>query len=548
MTAAATSPTQTTQVHSHLARLFGRDARYLLLWAVQTLCTALLTPLLTRMLGMTEFGIVTAANAAMQVLFQLASFGLPTSIQRQFAGPGGAGDARRLAMVALGLAAAVCTMGWLACPWWAGLLGMTGEIVELRLAVVWAGLAVVTNTALAVLRSADRLVAFACISLLQSVIAGLVSLALLGFSEVSARAFLEGQVATQAIAALASLALVRPLPVAAMHWQRIRAGVQFVLPLMPAAVSTFVLSTSDRFIVQGVLGSDEVARYQVAYNIGSMPMLVLAMLNLSWMPRFFSLAEPAAVLAAARDAIFRLLLPVLIGFAVGAPLILRVWAPAAYDREHLYPVVCVVVVSAIPFAAQLALGRDLLTRGRSGPVGWATAVAAVANVVLVVIGVQVLGLFGAGAATLVAYCLLHVLLRYAVRHEVEPATLPSGLVAMLVGTAVVCLGSALVPDSPAVFLARAVAGEGEAGVRVYSAGQPGGARSSGFSEPCCDSTAATSGRYAYRSGAPSRDCDGAPRRGGRSPEPVRAGRRPTRPRCRGPSSSAGTSWWPRHSG
>ena len=323
--------------------------------------------------------------------------------------------------------------------------------------MLWAGSAVVTNTALAILRSADRLLAFACLSLLQSVVAGLSGLALLGIGEVSARAFLQGQVAVQAVAALASLALIRPLPVRPPHWPRVRAGVRFALPLMPAAVSTFVLSTSDRFVVQGALGLDQVARYQVAYNIGSMPMLVLTMLNLSWMPRFFSLADPAAVLAAAREAVFRLLLPVLVGFAVGAPLILRVWAPGSYDRQRLYPVVCVVVVSAVPFAAQLALNRDLLVRGRSGPVGWATAVAAIVNVVLAVVGVRVLGLVGVALATLAAYCLLYALLRRAVPDRAEPAALPPKLVAMLAGTVAVCLGSALLPDGPAVFGARAAA-------------------------------------------------------------------------------------------
>jgi O-antigen/teichoic acid export membrane protein len=114
------------------------------------------------------------------------------------------------------------------------------------------------------------------------------------------------------------------------------------------------------------------------------------------------------------------------------------------------------VVSAIPFAAQLALGRDLLTRGRSGPVGWATAVAAVANVLLAVAGVHLLGLVGAAAATLAAYGLLHTMLRRAVRDEVRPEPLPAGLLAMLAGTAVAALGSALIPDGPVVLVVRGV--------------------------------------------------------------------------------------------
>jgi O-antigen/teichoic acid export membrane protein len=237
----------------------------------------------------------------------------------------------------------------------------------------------------------------------------------------------------------------------------------FALPLVPSALGSFVLSTSDRLIVEAHLGSEAVARYQVAYNIASMPMLLLWILSTAWMPRFFGITddtERRIVLAESRDALYRLMIPILIGFACGAPLVLRVWAPASYHPERLHFVVCIVLITAIPSAGQLAVTRTLMADGRTGATAVVTLIAAAANVALNVVLVPRLALVGSALATLAAYAFLHIALSLAARGSTKVPP-PSRLLQLqLAGVAVLALLSAGIAETPLTLTIRAIAGAG----------------------------------------------------------------------------------------
>jgi O-antigen/teichoic acid export membrane protein len=141
-----------------------------------------------------------------------------------------------------------------------------------------------------------------------------------------------------------------------------------------------------------------------------MPMLLLGVLSTAWMPRIFAIdgAEArAAVLVASRDAVYRLLVPVVIGLSVGSPLVLRLWAPPEYRPDELVFVTCVVIISAIPYAAGLTLRRGLLAEGRTGMIAGATAMAAMVNIVLNLVLVPRYELVGSAIATFLAYGVLH---------------------------------------------------------------------------------------------------------------------------------------------
>jgi hypothetical protein len=89
-----------------LTGLFGRDALFMVAWAVQLVVAALATPFITRVMPRAEFGLVASGTAVMQVLFVLAGAGLATAIQRQH-GHGRHVDARKLLSVAVVVSAAV---------------------------------------------------------------------------------------------------------------------------------------------------------------------------------------------------------------------------------------------------------------------------------------------------------------------------------------------------------------------------------------------------------------------------------------------------------
>lgn len=402
------------EVASAMSGLFGRDTLYTALWAIQLLGAALVTPFITRLMGAGEFGGAVAANAVMQVLFVFGGFGLQTAIQRQHSRPdGGPIDARRLLTLSIIGAAALTTLAETTQSLWASGLGFTGNTLALQYAIAWAGTAAVTSSSLALLRSEDRLLAFSLSSLLQSVAAELTSIMLVKIVAPTASSFILGQLIAQVAALALSLVFCRPAALSDRHRQLVRDSLKFALPLVPAALSTFILASADRLIIQGELGAAQTARYQIAYNIGAMPLLLLNVLNGAWMPRFFAVTDEAnrtALLAAARRALDRLLIPVVVGLSLGAPVLLRLWAPGSYRPGQLHLVTALVIISAVPGTAAMSATRGLLTVDRTGTIAIATMAAAVGNIALNLVLVPVWGLSGSALATFLAYGLQHAIL------------------------------------------------------------------------------------------------------------------------------------------
>ena len=447
----------------HVAQLFGRDSLYMLMWAVQIVSAALLTPITTRVLGLSSFGTVTSANAVMQVLFVFAGLGLQTAVQREYSARANPRGARQLVLAAVVVITAISALAWCTTGVWGSFLRMADHLPALRLAVLWAGASALTTVSLALLRSQDKLAFFSVVGLVQSVVAEALALGLVKFYRPTAEVFLTGQVTAEFLAALLGLALAPPALFRLGDRAVLIRALAFALPLVPSALSSFVLSTSDRLVIGAALGSEEVARYQVAYNLGSMPMLLLWILHSAWMPRFFAItgdAERRTVLAESRDALYRLLIPVLIGFAVGAPLVLRIWAPASYRPESLLLPLCVVLITAIPSAGQLAATRALTADGRTVVIAVVTMLAAALNVALNLVLVPWLKLTGSALATLAAYAFLHVVLSMAGRGT-RKARPPTRLLQLqLAGAAMFAVLSAGLADTPVVLTVRAVATAG----------------------------------------------------------------------------------------
>jgi O-antigen/teichoic acid export membrane protein len=139
--------------------LFGRDALYMALWAVQIVAAAALTPVLTRVLPIEEFGLLAGITAVMQIAFVVASAGLATEIQRKHA-EGAVVYAHRLVGFTALLSLSVCGIAHLTGPHWAPALGFPGYGSSLVLSLAWAGASAVTASQLALLRSQDRLLFF----------------------------------------------------------------------------------------------------------------------------------------------------------------------------------------------------------------------------------------------------------------------------------------------------------------------------------------------------------------------------------------------------
>jgi O-antigen/teichoic acid export membrane protein len=292
------------------------------------------------------------------------------------------------------------------------------------------------------------------------VVAEAVSLLLVLVVARTATEFLLGQAVAQAATVAVALFIARPAWVSRRDAGMLAAALRYSLALVPAALAVFALQAADRLIVQHDLGSAAVARYVIANNVGSLPILLLGALSAIWLPRIFGVAGSLrrSVLAQSRDELYRLLVPAIVGLSVGAPIALRIWAPASYRPDGLQIVVALVALASFPVAGFLACQRLLLATGHTLAVGTLTIVAGAANIALNLALVPQLGIEGSALGVLLSYSLLYTLLALAAR-RVERLPRPRGaLIAQMAAAVAVAVAVTRLPvDTPLLALRLAVA-------------------------------------------------------------------------------------------
>ena len=438
-----------------LSGLFGRDALYMGLWAAQIFGAALVTPMVTRLMPQDQFGTLATANAVMQVLSVLSGIGLSTAIQRHYA-TGGAIVARKLLGVAV-LGSLVLGIAFFATgPVWSRACGFADFDFVLKMVVVWGATGALTNCALALLRSQDRLLRFGIVSLLQSVVAEVSSLLLVaGRHGNGAQMFVLGQMLAQIAALAVGLVLSIPLLPRRRDLPMVGKALAFALPLVPSALSIFVLSVANRLVLQKYLGPSPVGAYQLAYNVGSAPILLLGVLSTAWLPRLFGLgSDRAQILAISRDAVYRLLPAIVLGMAVGGPVLLRIWAPPSYHPDDLRGTLMLIVISALPYSGVMAANRALMISGRTGAVAACNILAAVLNLLLTFALVPRLELVGAALAALIAYTLLWVALLICSNRALPLPPAPRTVRGLMLASASMAVAAAALPVGGGFLIGR----------------------------------------------------------------------------------------------
>jgi O-antigen/teichoic acid export membrane protein len=443
-----------------LRAMFTRDFIYLGVTALQVILAALMTPILSRRVGVGQFGQLALAIVVAQLLGVTFSFGLPFAAQKVFAGKDGDRQSRGVLAISVVLAVAGSLVVILAAPAWGPAVGLD-RVLNARLAASWAACFGLTLTSLAMLRSRDKLRMAIFVAGLQSLGAQAAGVLLLYWWSPTVTSYLCGLIIGQGAAGFVGLLAMRPDWSALAAIRRYSGSFRFGLPMVPQQLSGFILGVGDRVVIRHLLGSAAVGRYSVAYNLGNLGFILLVFVNQAWMPRIYAVADPGArsrLLASSRDIMNLLLIPVVCGLAAGAPLVLGVWVPKSFHPADLIMIVAIVAICAFPFGEFLANLRALMSEGMTGRAAVATLVAAAVNIGLNVVMVPLLGITGSAIATVLSYALLARLTRPPASSGLQiPGA--SALLRTLIGGAIaVTLALGALPTSPVWLAVRLAAG------------------------------------------------------------------------------------------
>ncbi|MGN6408277.1 MAG: lipopolysaccharide biosynthesis protein [Curtobacterium sp.] len=445
----AVPDTGSTAVQKGASVLFGRGLQYVVVWSMQLVVSSLISPVLVHMMPLSEFGMLASAIALYQALVVLAVAGLDQALVLQRAEDADDRKARGLIAVGIVLAAIVTAVALLTSPVWSDAAGFVGQHPIVLVTVLWIFPAAVVQLSLAILVAQDRIRVFTVTSLLSSVGGSIVGLVLLTLVHADATTYAWGAVITNGVAMLIGIAATRPRVAGLIDRRTIKRAFALGIPIALGNLSYFVLNAGDRIIVQRLLGPDEVARYQIAYVVGSAVILLLTFTNQAWAPHFAALRDAVArrdLARHARDQLYLLLAPVLLAVTLVSPVALPFLAPASYRVQGLTVVVFVVALTAFPVIASGATGRLLLVERRGVAIGVIAAIGAAVNVGGNLLLVPVLGITGAALSTVIAYVVLAVLQQLALPDRREWRGPRTRVVLVLVAVVLVAAGSVVVPQ------------------------------------------------------------------------------------------------------
>jgi O-antigen/teichoic acid export membrane protein len=441
-----------------LRAMFTRDFVYLGVSALQVVLTALVTPILTRRVGVGQYGQLTLAIVVAQLLGVTFNLGLPFAAQKVFAGKDGDHRSRGVMAISAVLAVAASLVVALAAPLWGPAVGLD-QVLDARLAALWAGCFALAMTSLAMLRSRDRLTMAILVAAIQSVGAQAVGVLLLYWWAPTVTAYLCGLIIGQGAAACVGLLTLRPVWPTLAAIRRYGPIFLFGLPMVPQQLSGFILGLGDRVVIRHILGSAAVGRYSVAYNVGSLGFILLVFVSWAWMPRIYAVTDRVArsrLLASSRDMMNLLLIPVVCGLAAGAPVVLRVWVPESFHPAELTPIVAIVAICTFPFGQFQANLRALMSEGKTGRAAVATLVAAAVNIGLNIAMVPFIGITGSAIATVLSYALCARLTRPPASSGLQVPRASVLLRILMGGAVVVTLAIGVLPASPVWLVIRLV--------------------------------------------------------------------------------------------
>jgi O-antigen/teichoic acid export membrane protein len=186
-------------------------------------------------------------------------------------------------------------------------------------------------------------------------------------------------------------------------WKRLKEMLAFGLPLVPAAIASWITFSSDRYILQMFHNTSEVGLYSIAASLASGVALFTGAFQLAWGPFAFSIyREKESLDVYSRVFSFYALIFCFLGTVVSlfSPLLLRILTTTEYYSAY----------SCVPYLAfsYIALGATYLVSLGSGiakksrPIAISIFIGALVNIAFNFLLIPILGKEGAAISTLTA--------------------------------------------------------------------------------------------------------------------------------------------------
>ncbi len=227
-------------------------------------------------------------------------------------------------------------------------------------------------------------------------------------------------------------------------FSNIREYLRFGLPTIPGNMSSWVTSSSDRFLISFYLGILFVGYYNPAYKIGTAPFMLTSILGFILPATLSDLYDSGKIKQVKKFLKFTLkyllllTIPFLFGASLMAEQFLRILSTAEIASQGII-IVPVVAVAALFFVVYLPFMQIIVLKKKTEITGAIWILSAVTNIFLNIVLIPRIGILGAGITTLISYGIAMALTIYYARKELTFQIEKGPILKSLLGSSVMSL-------------------------------------------------------------------------------------------------------------
>ncbi|WOX56756.1 oligosaccharide flippase family protein [Methanoculleus receptaculi] len=214
-----------------------------------------------------------------------------------------------------------------------------------------------------------------------------------------------------------SILIVSEIGVAVPKFRHLREYLSFGLPTVPGNLSSWVVNSSDRYVIALFLGTAYVGYYSPGYTLGNIVNMFIAPLSFM-LPAVLSkhyddgnLNDVKTILSYSMKYFLALAIPSVVGLSLlSRPLLTILSTPEIAEQGYL--ITPFTALSGLLFGSYAVIMQILVLEKKTGISGTIWIVAAILNLGLNIIFVPIFGIIGAAVTTLLAYSLAFLLSTY----------------------------------------------------------------------------------------------------------------------------------------
>jgi O-antigen/teichoic acid export membrane protein len=205
--------------------------------------------------------------------------------------------------------------------------------------------------------------------------------------------------------------VTRQLGAARPRFLRTTEYLRFALPALPALLSWWVVTSSDRYVIAGYVGLDAVGVYSVAYSLGNIIVLIVNVLGFVLTPTLSRLYderkmdELAIQISYSLKYFLMLAIPFVVGAAVLARPLLTLFSTASMASRGGI-VLPLIALSILVYGSLVVLTQVMLLTKKTTLLGLVWGGAAVLNLGLNILLVPRMGINGSAISSLTAFALV----------------------------------------------------------------------------------------------------------------------------------------------